>query len=162
MAGELFRAQIEYLANCEDYNMAAHIVALEDNAKSMGLTGWKSKLRSSKQQQELEDRFAHLEIARALRPAEVDNPKLLRRKEKLRIANSLGVSVSDVNAFLTAYEQSTVAHRVLRSRKLRGLPMPKSEEEFAKMARADSSGMRSRDVKHTMPRMRGKSSMFRR
>ena len=63
----MFRAQVEFIASRDHYTMADHIVALEDSAEKMGLSGWRSKLRSSKQQQELEDKFAVLEIAHALK-----------------------------------------------------------------------------------------------
>ena len=65
-AVELFKAQITFMAGSPTYTMAQHLVQLQDSAKAAGVTGWKSKLRSTEEQQELENQFAEIKIGEAL------------------------------------------------------------------------------------------------
>ncbi len=46
--------------------MAQHLVQLQDSAKAAGITGWKSKLRSSEEQAELDAHFAEIRIGEAM------------------------------------------------------------------------------------------------
>ena len=65
-AVELFKAQLDYLARSPKYAMAQHLTQLQDSAKAAGITGWKSTLRSSEEQAELENQFVEVKIGEAM------------------------------------------------------------------------------------------------
>lgn len=159
---QLFKAQIDFLCSVENYSLAKHMIALEDGAKAAGLTGWKSTFRSSDQQRELEDRFAEMNIGKALTPAELENPKLIRRVAKLRIATAVGVGVDRVNKFLAAYDQAKGTHEYVRSRLARGMPLPKSEAEYQKMLMTDRKGVSTKRVQKAYGRIRSARALMRR
>lgn len=63
---ELFQAQVQFVANCDEFTMDKHVTMVRDIAASMGLTGWRSKMRSSSSQQELVEKYPELLVAEAL------------------------------------------------------------------------------------------------
>lgn len=135
---------------------------MQDGAEAAGLRGWKSKLRSSEQQKELKNRFAELEVGEALTEQEIADPARIRRKEKIRIANEVGCGVDRVNQFMRSYETSVHTHKIIKSRKDRGLPLPSSEDEFKEMIMADGTGVNRRAAQKQMGRIRSMRAVIRR
>jgi signal recognition particle GTPase len=80
-------------------------------------------------------------IAKALTPEEIADPSLIRAKEKLRIAATVGCDVAKVNAFMDGFESTRAMNEWARGRKSKGLPLPTTLEDFAQLIQQDRVGM---------------------
>ena len=100
-----------------------------------------------------QNRFLDLKIAQALAPEEKESIENIRRREKLRLASTVGCDVSRINRFVDGYNQSKTVHGWLQTRKARGLPLPKTIEEYQTCMIADNVGLQ--DKKAAMQAQRG-------
>lgn len=122
----------------------------------------KSLLMTSDQKAKMDDAFLDLKVAEALTPAEIADPSLIGRREKLRVAGAAGTEVARVNRFLDAFEQSKNVHRWLASRKARQLPIPTSFDEYIATMSADKVGSKAAAMKLQMGRVRSQRQMLKR
>lgn len=148
------------LSNMASYSLRDYVKNLTDVAeKSGGRSDWRSWLRTKAQQAEMDDQWVDLKIAESLESAELDDPTLLRRHEKLRIATAASCDVSRVNKFLENFEQSKQVHRWLQSRKVRGLSVPRSLEEYILAMSSDRHGVSKESMAKGMGRIRSRTAM---
>lgn len=85
---------------------------------------------SSEKKAEIEEQKIGLRIGEALTAEEVAQPDLVRAREKLRIATTVGCDVAKVTQFMQAYEMSRTMHGWLQERKKRGQPLPEGAFRF--------------------------------
>ena len=89
------------MTNMATYTLRDYVKNLSDVAeKAGGRSDWRSWLRTKAQQAELDEQWVDLKIAQSLEPAELDDPTLLRRREKMRIATAASCDVSRINKFM--------------------------------------------------------------
>jgi signal recognition particle GTPase len=157
---EVFKAQLDFLAACESYGMAEYVKSLEMTKAAVEPSGVRSMLLSAEQKSTLEDAFIDVKIGAALTPAEVADPALLGRREKLRAAGAAGCDVARVNRFLDAFEQSRNVHRWIRKRRERGLAVPSTFEEYVAAMSADRLGTKASAMRNAMGRVRGQRQML--
>lgn len=79
---------------------------------------------SAERKAEIDEQKIGIRIGAALAPEEVADPSLVRAREKLRIATTVGCDVAKVTQFMQAYEMSRTMHGWLQERKKRGQPLP--------------------------------------
>jgi signal recognition particle GTPase len=158
-AVELYQMQLEAMAKMTTYTLRDYVNNLIAVADKAGLNDWRSWLRSTAQQAELDEQWIDIKIAQALEPVELEDPSLLRRREKMRISTTAGCDVSRVNRFIDNFEQSRQVHKWMQSRKSRGLPMPKTMEEYLLCMSSDRSGMSKEAMTKSMGRVRSRAAM---
>lgn len=62
----MFEAQVNFMKSVEKYGMREHVKQLEDSAVASGLEGWKAKLRSAKEEEELKRQFSDYYVSKHL------------------------------------------------------------------------------------------------
>ena len=160
-AVELYQQQLEILTKMTSYTLRDYVKNLTDVAeKAGGRSDWRSWLRTKAQQAEMDEQWVDLRIAEALEPAELDDPTLLRRREKVRIATAASCDVSRVNRFVENFEQSRQVHRWLQSRKTRGLAVPKTLEEYSFAMASDRHGVTKESMARGIGRVRSRTAML--
>jgi signal recognition particle GTPase len=151
--------QLEAMAKMESYTLSDYVRNLTEVADKAGLNDWRSWLRTKAQQAELDEQWIDLKVAQALEPAELADPSLIRRREKIRISGAAGCDVSRVNRFIDNFEQSREVHKWMQSRKTRGLPLPKTLDEYLLCMSSDRSGMSREAMTKSMGRIRSRVAM---
>lgn len=142
------------------YTLRDYVKNLADVAEKSGGRGdWRSWLRTKAQQAEMDEQWIDLRVAEALEPAELEDPTLIRRREKLRIAAAAGCDVTRVNRFIENYEQSRQVHRWLQSRKARGLAIPRTLSEYVLAVSSDRHGVTKDSMAKGMGRVRSRAAM---
>lgn len=162
MKTDVFAAQITFLSEAPEFTMREHIVMIKDVADSMGLTGWRSKMRSSSAQKELLEKYPEVLVADALQPSDIADYTSIKRKEKRRIATECGVGVDIVNRFLRSFDANAMLHRFIKGRQARGMPLPNTQEEYSQMLVSDRGGMRGRDARKSFGRVRSPRAAIKR
>ena len=148
------------LTNMASYSLRDYVKNLSDVAeKAGGRSDWRSWLRTKAQQVELDEQWVDLKIAESLEPAELDDPTLLRRREKIRVATAASCDITRVNKFMENFEQSKQVHRWLQSRKTRGLAVPKTLEEYVMAMSSDRHGVTKESMAKGMGRIRSRAAM---
>lgn len=122
----------------------------QDIAKIAGVEGWKSYFRTTAQQREIEQSFQDLKVAEGLTEEELDEPSLITRRAKLRIAGETGVEVSAVNRLLKQYQWTKDMHHWVHHRHKKGLPLPKSAQEYQRLVMESQDGLPKGAVKRMM------------
>jgi signal recognition particle GTPase len=156
---EMYQAQLEAMAKMETYTLRDYVNNLTEVAEKSGLNDWRSWLRTKAQQAELDEQWLDLKIAQALEPAELADPSLLRRREKIRVSMTAGCDVSRINRFLDNFDQSRQVHKWMQSRKARSLPLPKTMDEYVLCMAADRSGMSREAMTKGLGRVRSRAAM---
>ena len=151
---ELFQMSLDLLAASPTFDMRVFRGILEALADKAGLHDWRSLLRTKSQQAEVEDAWVDLKLATALTPDELDDPGLIHRRQKLRLAQDVGCEVPRVTQLLNNYEQNKSVWRWVQSRRARNLPVPATLDGYHAAMSSDKHGLSREQQKLNQPKVR--------
>jgi hypothetical protein len=83
---------------------------LQDSMDESGIDGWRGYMPGA--QDQAKEMREQLTIMGALNEKELADVGALRRREKIRVAEEVGITVQEVNAFLRQYESANMMHSV--------------------------------------------------
>eukprot|EP00947_MAST-08B_sp_MAST-8B-sp1_P004815 g4815.t1 len=89
-----------------------------------------------------------ISVLDAMTEEELADYNRLRRREKLRVAESAGITVQDLNGLLGQYENAKVMHQWLIARRERGDSLPESMDEAQSLMQFDRRGISPKSFRH--------------
>ena len=116
-------------------------VTMQDMLDESGAKGWRGKLGGEEQRQQIKVFQRQIDILDAMTEDERAQPRLLRRREKLRISQETGETVEYVNIVINSFDHFLLMHAWLRDRDERGLPIPESMELCQEEMQKDPSAI---------------------
>jgi hypothetical protein len=117
---DMFSEQLAFLSSAPVYGLEQHCALLTTLAEKAGVNGWRTMLLSDAQKSDLAEQLIDLKIGEGFSPAERADTRNITPAVKARVAASLGTVVPRVNRFLEGFQQSSVVHKWLQTRKSKG------------------------------------------
>ena len=117
---DMFTEQLAFLSSAPVYGLEQHCALLTTLAEKAGVNGWRTMLLSDAQKSDLAEQLIDLKIGEGFSPAERADTRNITPAVKARVAASLGTVVPRVNRFLEGFQQSSVVHKWLQTRKSKG------------------------------------------
>ena len=111
---------------------------------------WKGKLAEKVQGDEIKQARQQTGIFAAMTQNERLRPSSMKRKEKLRISKTAGVTINQVNSSIQQYNESSMFHSWVRRRHKMGLSMPKNAKQSQKMFQQEKDGISGKKVNAMM------------
>ena len=134
---EMYQKEIEHLVTIDKFSLRDFHEQVKKAAEQGGATGWKNYIPGANSQPQVKQIQEQLKIFEAINEDEFRDHTKLKRREKLRVSETSGMSVQDINSLLEQYEHSCALHGWLKHRHNRGMPLPQNMEEATQMAEMD-------------------------
>lgn len=121
---EMYRKEIEHLLTLEKFTLSDFYAQVKKAAEQGGATGWKNYIPGANSQPMVKQIQDQLKIFEAINEEEFKDHMKLKRREKLRVSETSGMSVQDINSLLEQYEHSCSLHAWLKHRQDHGMALP--------------------------------------
>jgi hypothetical protein len=139
------KAQIDLMAETEAWTLAHFEKTLDDQLKTWGARlSWFSgnkDLRLAKQAQQVVKSIIEL----VGKNATSDTIEKMGRKDKLKISYQSGASVEDINTLFVQFNTTSLMHKVIRTRKSTGQPVPHDTETLKLAMATDGRNLLTRE-----------------
>jgi len=132
-----FKNQMQDLLNIKMFTLNEHYKLLQEYGRKAGVSGWRSKLPGAAKQQEIENAKQEITVLEKFTEAEREDPALIDREARLRVAADAGKEVPYVNGVLRNYEQMKSTHEWIHSRRAKQKPIPDNQEDMMDMLATD-------------------------
>ena len=120
----------------------------KDSLDVSGVNGWKGYIPGVKDDETIVSMQKQISVLDAMTEEELADYNRLRRREKLRVAESAGITVQDLNGLLGQYENAKVMHQWLIARRERGDSLPESMDEAQSLMQFDRRGISPKSFRH--------------